>query len=398
MLNVKALKTFTEENKTVLIRFDLNIPLNEGSSAISDRITRIKNPIHNLLSKKNKVIILSHLGRPKGKKNDELSLKQIVNLLEDVLQKKIIFLSNCIGDEVEKKINSLSQDSLILLENCRFHEGEEKNDNLFASKLSKLADVYINDAFACSHRAHASIEAITNYMPSYCGELLHEEILNLNEVVNNPNRPALTIIGGSKISTKITVIKNLLKKMDSVAIAGGMANNFLKYLGNDTKNSLIEPDVGHLVKEIIEFANEQNCKLILPVDVITAEEISNTGSINECTVNSIKDNHMILDIGKETVELIKSEISKCETVFWNGPVGVFESRPFHRGTFEIAKYIAEITIKNNLRSFAGGGDTISALDMAAVKEKFTYVSTGGGALLELIEGKKLPGLVALGAL
>ena len=398
MLNVKALKTFTEENKTVLIRFDLNIPLNEESSAISDRITRIKNPIHNLLSKKNKVIILSHLGRPKGKKDDEFSLKQIVNLLEDVLQKKIIFLSNCIGDEVEKKINSLSQDSLILLENCRFHEGEEKNDNLFASKLSKLADVYINDAFACSHRAHASIEAITNYMPSYCGELLHEEILNLNEVVNNPNRPALTIIGGSKISTKITVIKNLLKKMDSIVIAGGMANNFLKYLGNDTKNSLIESDVGHLVKEIIEFANEQNCKLILPVDVITAEEISNTGSINECTVNSIKDNHMILDIGKETVELIKSEISKCETVFWNGPVGVFESRPFHWGTFEIAKYIAEITIKNNLRSFAGGGDTISALDMAAVKEKFTYVSTGGGALLELIEGKKLPGLVALGAL
>ena len=398
MLNVKALKTFTEENKTVLIRFDLNIPLNEGSSAISDRITRIKNPIHNLLSKKNKVIILSHLGRPKGKKDDEFSLKQIVNLLEDVLQKKIIFLSNCIGDEVEKKINSLSQDSLILLENCRFHEGEEKNDNLFASKLSKLADVYINDAFACSHRAHASIEAITNYMPSYCGELLYEEILNLNEVVNNPNRPALTIIGGSKISTKITVIKNLLKKMDSIVIAGGMANNFLKYLGNDTKNSLIESDVGHLVKEIIEFANEQNCKLILPVDVITAEEISNTGSINECTVNSIKDNHMILDIGKETVELIKSEISKCETVFWNGPVGVFESRPFHWGTFEIAKYIAEITIKNNLRSFAGGGDTISALDMAAVKEKFTYVSTGGGALLELIEGKKLPGLVALGAL
>ena len=398
MLNVKALKTFTEENKTVLIRFDLNIPLNEESSAISDRITRIKNPIHNLLSKKNKVIILSHLGRPKGKKDDEFSLKQIVNLLEDVLQKKIIFLSNCIGDEVEKKINSLSQDSLILLENCRFHEGEEKNDNLFASKLSKLADVYINDAFACSHRAHASIEAITNYMPSYCGELLYEEILNLNEVVNNPNRPALTIIGGSKISTKITVIKNLLKKMDSIAIAGGMANNFLKYLGNDTKNSLIEPDVGHLVKEIIEFANEHNCKLILPVDVITAEEISDTASINECTVNSIKDNHMILDIGKETVELIKSEISKCETVFWNGPVGVFETRPFHWGTFEIAKYIAEITIKNNLRSFAGGGDTISALDMAAVKEKFTYVSTGGGALLELIEGKKLPGLVALGAL
>ena len=311
---------------------------------------------------------------------------------------KIIFLSNCIGDEIEKKINSLSQDSIILLENCRFHEGEEQNDKFFASELSKLADVYINDAFACSHRAHASIEAITNFIPSYCGELLHEEILNLNDVVNNPKTPALTIIGGSKISTKITVIKNLLQKMDSIVIAGGMANNFLKYLGNDVKNSLIENDVDHLVKEIINFANEQKCKLILPLDVVTAEKVSETTEINECAVDAVEDNQMILDIGKRTIDLIKNEILNCETVFWNGPVGVFETKPFHKGTFEIAKFIAEITDKNSLRSFAGGGDTISALDMAAVKDKFSYVSTGGGALLELIEGKKLPGLVALGAL
>ena len=398
MLNVKALKTFDQKNKTVLIRFDLNIPLNKEASTISDRITRIKNPIQNLLNKNNKVVILSHLGSPKGKRNDELSLNQIISSLENILQKKIIFLSNCIGDEIEKKINSLSQDSIILLENCRFHEGEEQNDKFFASELSKLADVYINDAFACSHRAHASIEAITNFIPSYCGELLHEEILNLNDVVNNPKTPALTIIGGSKISTKITVIKNLLQKMDSIVIAGGMANNFLKYLGNDVKNSLIENDVDHLVKEIINFANEQNCKLILPLDVVTAEKVSETTEINECAVDAVKDNQMILDIGKQTIELIKNEISNCETVFWNGPVGVFETKPFHKGTFEIAKFIAEITDKNSLRSFAGGGDTISALDMAAVKDKFSYVSTGGGALLELIEGKKLPGLVALGAL
>ena len=234
MLNVKALKTFDQKNKTVLIRFDLNIPLNKEASTISDRITRIKNPIQNLLNKNNKVVILSHLGRPKGKRNDELSLNQIISSLENVLQKKIIFLSNCIGDEIEKN-KFFKPDSIILLENCRFHEGEEQNDKFFASELSKLADVYINDAFACSHRAHASIEAITNFIPSYCGELLHEEILNLNDVVNNPKTPALTIIGGSKISTKITVIKNLLQKMDSIVIAGGMANNFLKYLGNDVK-------------------------------------------------------------------------------------------------------------------------------------------------------------------
>ena len=225
-----------------------------------------------------------------------------------------------------------------------------------------------------------------------------EEILNLNDVVNNPKTPALTIIGGSKISTKITVIKNLLQKMDSIVIAGGMANNFLKYLGNDVKNSLIENDVDHLVKEIINFANEQNCKLILPLDVVTAEKVSETTEINECAVDAVKNNQMILDIGKQTIELIKNEISNCETVFWNGPVGVFETKPFHKGTFEIAKFIAEITDKNSLRSFAGGGDTIYALDMADVKDKFSYVSTGGGALLELIEGKKLPGLVALGAL
>ena len=394
----KTLDQMVLEVKSVLTRVDLNVPIKDEKISDDTRIKKIIPTLSHIIKRGGLPILVAHLGRPNGQRNPNLSFAKISADIEKLVGLPLIFAADCIGTAAELAVTSQKTGGVVLLENTRFHEGEEQNDKFFASELSKLADVYINDAFACSHRAHASIEAITNFIPSYCGELLYEEILNLNDVVNNPKTPALTIIGGSKISTKITVIKNLLQKMDSIVIAGGMANNFLKYLGNDVKNSLIENDVDHLVKEIINFANEQNCKLILPLDVVTAEKVSETIEINECAVDAVKDNQMILDIGKQTIELIKNEISNCETVFWNGPVGVFETKPFHKGTFEIAKFIAEITDKNSLRSFAGGGDTVSALNMAAVKDKFSYVSTGGGALLELIEGKKLPGLVALGAI
>ncbi len=398
MLDVSYLKKITEKNKTVLIRFDLNVPLNSINSYISDRIIRIKKPILNLLNGNNKVIILSHLGRPKGKIKDELSLQQVVPQLERVLEKKINFLPDCIGNEVKDKINSLENGTIILLENCRFYKEEEENDHDFAKQLSELADVYINDAFACSHRAHASIEAISHFMPSYCGDLLEEEIINLQEVIHEPLGPALTIIGGSKISTKITVLKNLSKKMDTIVIAGGMANNFLKYHGYNIQKSLHEENVDHLIGEILDFSKKNNCRLVLPIDAVTADKISNKADTKESDINNIEEQNMILDIGKNTVKLIKNEISKSKTVFWNGPLGVFETSPFDRGTVEIAKFISNLTTNNKIRSFAGGGDTISALDLASVKDNFSYVSTGGGALLELIEGKKLPGLVALGIL
>ena len=398
MLDVSNLKKITEKNKTVLIRFDLNVPLNSIDDYISDRIIRIKKPILNLLNGNNKVIILSHLGRPKGKIKDELSLQQVVPQLERVLEKKINFLPDCIGNEIKDKINSLENGTIILLENCRFYKEEEENDHDFAKQLSELADVYINDAFACSHRAHASIEAISHFMPSYCGDLLEEEIINLQEVIHEPLGPALTIIGGSKISTKITVLKNLSKKMDTIVIAGGMANNFLKYHGYNIQKSLHEENVDHLIGEILDFSSKNNCRLVLPIDAVTADKISNKADTKESDIDNIEEQNMILDIGKNTVKLIKNEISKSKTVFWNGPLGVFETSPFDKGTVEIANFIGTLTENNKIRSFAGGGDTISALDLARVKDKFSYVSTGGGALLELIEGKKLPGLVALGIL
>ena len=398
MLDVSNLKKITEKNKTILIRFDLNVPLNSIDDYISDRIIRIKKPILNLLNGNNKVIILSHLGRPKGKIKDELSLQQVVPQLERVLEKKINFLPDCIGNEIKDKINSLENGTIILLENCRFYKEEEENDHDFAKQLSELADVYINDAFACSHRAHASIEAISHFMPSYCGDLLEEEIINLQEVIHEPLGPALTIIGGSKISTKITVLKNLSKKMDTIVIAGGMANNFLKYHGYNIQKSLYEENVDHLIGEIIDFSAKNKCKLVLPIDVVTADKISDKADVKECDIDNIEEQNMILDVGKNTVELIKQEISKSKTVFWNGPLGVFETYPFDKGTVEIANFISNLTENNKIRSFAGGGDTISALDLARVKDRFSYVSTGGGALLELIEGKRLPGLVALGIL
>jgi len=396
MLNVESIKKLEDRNKTVLVRFDLNVPLDEVSGKINDRLKRIKNTINQLQELNSKIVILSHLGRPKGISNKDLSLSKITDQLEEVLNSKINFINDCIGDEVKKKINSFDQSSIILLENCRFHKGEEENNLEFAKKLSELADVYVNDAFGCVHRSHASVDAITQYMPSYVGNLLDEELTNLHSITEDPESPSITILGGSKISSKISVLKNLSIKMDSIVICGGMANNFLAYNGHDIKDSLIEKDVDNLIKEIISHAEKNNCKLITPIDVVTATEIRENTKVYISSVDQIKDGSMILDIGPKTIDVIENELNKSKSVFWNGPAGVFETKPFDNGTTQIANLIAEKSINKLLQSFAGGGDTIAALELAGVKNKFSYVSTGGGALLELLEGKKLPGLVALG--
>ena len=397
MINVENIKKFKTENKTVLIRFDLNVPLASGSP-VSDRINRVIDSIAELKLLNSKIVILSHLGRPKGKINNELSLKQITPQLEQAFDSKITFLDDCIGIEVENKIKNADQEEIILLENCRFYKEEEDNDNNFAQSLSKLADVYINDAFACSHRSHASVDAITNYLPSYCGNLLSEELLNLADVIQMPVSPSVTIMGGSKISTKISILKSLSIKMDTIIIVGGMANNFIKYSGLNVQDSLIENDVDDLINQIYKFAEDNNCKIITPIDVITAKEVKKDIDTVTSAIDEVKENNMILDIGPQTIELIKKELSFAKTVFWNGPAGVFEIPPFQVGTLEIAKYIADLSTKNLIKSFAGGGDTIAALEMANVKNEFSYISTGGGALLELLEGRKLPGLKALNIL
>ena len=396
MLDVGSIKKLEDRNKTVLVRFDLNVPLDEVSGKVNDRLTRIKNTINQLQELNSKIVILSHLGRPKGINNKDLSLSKIIDQLEEVLNSKINFINDCIGDEVKKKINSFNQSSIILLENCRFHKGEEENNLEFAKKLSELADVYVNDAFGCVHRSHASVDAITQYMPSYVGNLLDEELTNLHSITEDPQSPSITILGGSKISTKISVLKNLSIKMDSIVICGGMANNFLAYNGHDIKDSLIEKDVDSLIKEIISHAEKNNCKLITPIDVVTATEIRENTKVYISSVDQIKNGSMILDIGPKTIDVIENELNKSKCVFWNGPAGVFETKPFDNGTAQIANLIAKKSVNKLLQSFAGGGDTIAALELAGVKNKFSYVSTGGGALLELLEGKKLPGLVALG--
>ena len=394
MIDLNKVKRFNKKDKTVLIRFDLNVPLDSEELHKSERIIRIKKSILKLTSLNSKIIILSHVGRPKGTSSNDLSLKQLIEPLKKALNKDIEFISDCIGVDVKNKISETDSSKIILLENCRFYSEEEANDDGFAESLSQLADVYINDAFACSHRAHASISAITKYLPSYCGELLYDELLNLNKIITDPHKPAITIMGGSKISTKISIVKNLAKKMSAIAICGGMANSFLEYQGFNIGKSLAEKNVQNIIQDIFNFSAENGCKIILPQDANVALKIENNVSSNIKKVNQIDMDEMILDIGPVSIKELKEQIKSSKTVFWNGPPGVFEVSPFNKASIEIAEYIAELTQAGKIQSFAGGGDTVAAIEMAGVKDKFTYISTGGGALLELLEGKQLPGLAS----
>ena len=394
MIDLSRIKKFNESEKVVLIRFDLNVPLDSDELHKSERIIRIKKTIKKLLSLNSKIIILSHIGRPKGKAVETLSLKQLVEPLKKALNNEVVFISDCIGPKVKQKISDTDSSKIILLENCRFYKGEEENDSTFAKSLSEIADVYINDAFACSHRAHASISAITKFLPSYCGELLIDELENLNKIITDPDEPAITIMGGSKISTKISIIKNLSKKMSSIAICGGMANSFIAFYGNEIGASLAEENVREIIEEIYNFSNENNCQIILPSDATVAPKLDPDINFAVKKIDGLNSSDMILDIGPVSTKELKEVISNSKTVFWNGPPGVFEVEPFNKATIEIANYIAELTSAGKIQSFAGGGDTVAAIEMAGVKEKFTYISTGGGALLELLEGKQLPGLVS----
>ena len=394
MIDLNKVKRFNKKDRTVLIRFDLNVPLDSEELHKSERIIRIKKSILKLTSLNSKIIILSHVGRPKGTSSNDLSLKQLIEPLKKALNKDIEFISDCIGVDVKNKISETDSSKIILLENCRFYSEEEANDDDFAKSLSQLADVYINDAFACSHRAHASISAITKYLPSYCGELLYDELLNLNKIITDPDKPAITIMGGSKISTKISIVKNLAKKMSAIAICGGMANSFLEYQGFNIGKSLAEKNVQNIIQDIFNFSAENSCKIILPQDANVALKIENNVSSNIKKINQIDMDEMILDIGPVSIKELKEQIKSSKTVFWNGPPGVFEVSPFNKASIEIAEYIAELTQAGKIQSFAGGGDTVAAIEMAGVKDKFTYISTGGGALLELLEGKQLPGLAS----
>ncbi|MBL6840710.1 MAG: phosphoglycerate kinase, partial [Pelagibacterales bacterium] len=335
MIDLNKVKRFNKKDRTVLIRFDLNVPLDSEELHKSERIIRIKKSILKLTSLNSKIIILSHVGRPKGTSSNDLSLKQLIEPLKKALNKDIEFISDCIGVDVKNKISETDSSKIILLENCRFYSEEEANDDGFAESLSQLADVYINDAFACSHRAHASISAITKYLPSYCGELLYDELLNLNKIITDPDKPAITIMGGSKISTKISIVKNLAKKMSAIAICGGMANSFLEYQGFNIGKSLAEKNVQNIIQDIFNFSAENSCKIILPQDANVALKIENNVSSNIKKINQIDIDEMILDIGPVSIKELKEQIKSSKTVFWNGPPGVFEVSPFNKASIEI---------------------------------------------------------------
>ncbi len=382
------------ENKRIIVRSDFNVPINNGLIQDQTRINLSIPFLQNLLKKKAKVFLISHLGRPKSYNDANLSLKPVYNYLNDKIRYKTYFYSDKITQTTQDKIPFLKNGELIFFENIRYNEGELNNDDNFAKILSLLGDIYINDAFSCSHRKQASIHKIAKYVKnSYAGPLFIKELLAINMILENKQNPITCIIGGSKISTKIGVISSLIKKVDNLIIVGAMANNFLKYKGNKIGKSLIENGSEKIIKNIYNEANINKCEIIIPSDFAVSE--STMGNADLKSLNEIKDNEIILDIGPKTLEKIYKIIDNSKTVLWNGPAGYFENKNFSNGTLSIAKKISENTDATSLISIVGGGDTISAIKENLINLNFTHLSTAGGAFLEYIEGKNLPGIEVL---
>tara|TARA_Y100000591_G_scaffold73342_1_gene60952 strand:+ start:235 stop:1413 length:1179 start_codon:yes stop_codon:yes gene_type:complete len=391
MKYIKDLENLSE--KRVLLRLDLNVPLENGIITDQTRIDKILPVINFLIKKRSKIIVISHVGRPKGKINEDLSLKPICENLEKKINQKI----NLIKDDILKlkrdDLFNSPKEQIIFLENIRFYEAEEQNDTSFSKHLSKLADIFVNDAFSCSHRAHASVSKITEFLPSFAGLQLETEINALKKVTTEIKKPIACIIGGSKISTKIGIIKNLIPKFDNIIVVGGMANNILNYLGNQIGKSIKEDNCDSIIEDIFKAAKKHSCKIIYPEDVSVGKSIGGKAEIKE--LKEVKKDDFILDIGPKTTNKIKNIIEKSETVLWNGPAGYFENPNFALGSYEIAKKIVEKNKNNLIYSIAGGGDTIAVLNQINVINNFNFVSTAGGAFLEYLEGKELPGIKAL---
>ena len=381
------------KGKKVLLRVDLNVPMKSGTITETSRIEKILPTIKLLIEKEAKIIILSHIGRPKGKIVEGMSLEPISKKISEFLNKEVLFDKNQINENTISKINKISNGSIMMLENIRFNEGEEINDKEFSKKIASLGDIYINDAFSCSHRAHASIEGITKHISSYFGLQITEEINALKRITSEIKKPITLIIGGSKISTKIKIIKNLIKKFDDIIIVGGMANTMLKHTGSKIGKSIYEHDCENLIKEILEKSKAYNCQINCPIDVIVSKNLYGTGKNKE--IGEIENDEMILDIGPKTILSIKKIIDSSNTVLWNGPAGYFENSNFANGTKEIIKIITEKTLKDKIFSVAGGGETVAAINKFNKFDSFTFVSTAGGAFLEFLEGKKLPGISAI---
>ena len=379
--------------KKVLLRLDLNVPLDNGKITDTTRIDKILPTINFLLKSEAKIIILSHVGRPKGKVVSELSLKPICEDLKNKLNENIRLISKNIKEINSTDLFNEQDEKIVILENLRFYEEEEKNDNSFAKHLASLADIYVNDAFSCSHRAHASIFEITKFIPSYAGLQLNLEIDALTKITSEIQRPITCIIGGSKISSKINIIKNLIAKFDNIIIVGGMANNILRYKGYEIGKSIQEDNCDKIIEEIFSLSKKENCKIIYPEDVVVGKNLDGSAKIKE--LNNVSREELILDIGPKTIKAINSLIEESSTILWNGPAGYFENSNFAKGSLEIAKKIIEKNKSNTIYSVAGGGDTVSLLNGIGAINNFNFVSTAGGAFLEYLEGKELPGIKAL---
>ena len=380
-------------NKKILLRLDLNVPLDNGKITDSTRIDKILPTLNFLIQQKAKIIILSHVGRPKGKIIKELSLKPICENLQSKLSVNVKLIKDNITKIRTKSFFNDFDEKILMLENIRFYAEEEKNDIKFAKHLASLADVYVNDAFSCSHRSHASIHKISKFLPSFSGLQLDLEINALTKITSEIIKPITCIIGGSKISTKINVIKNLITKFDNVIIVGGMANNFIEYFGNNVGKSIKEKNCSSIVEEIISLSKKGKCRIIYPEDVLVSKDLN--GSSQKRELDEIMSDEMILDIGPKTLEKITDVINQSKTILWNGPAGYFENPKFANGSIQIAKKIVETSKTNNIFSVAGGGDTVSLLNSLNAVDNFDFVSTAGGAFLEYLEGKKLPGITAL---
>lgn len=398
MQDYKTMEDLGDLNgKVVMLRADLNVPMDENFKVTNTaRIDRTVPTIKTLMDKGAKVVVISHFGRPEGKGDMKNSLSHVAPELEKALGKKVVFVNDCIGAEVENAVNKMTGDEVLLLENLRFYDEEKKGDEAWAKELVKPADVYVSDAFSTAHRAHASMVAAAKLLPSTMGLLMAEEVSALTSGLNNPKRPLMAIVGGSKVSTKLDLLNNLVKKVDKLVIAGGMAHTFLKVLGAqgiNESNSLVQTDMLDTAKEILATAKANNCEIILPQDLVWAEEFAANAKHKTVDLDNIPAGGTLLDVGEKTVDVIIEKLKECKTLVWNGPLGAFELKPFDNATNVVAQAAADLTQAGKLTSVAGGGDTVSALANAGVADKFSYISTAGGAFLEWMEGKELPGVV-----
>ncbi len=395
MTSFRTLDDAQVSGKRVLLRVDLNVPMEHGKVADATRIERVVPTIAEISNKGGKVILLAHFGRPKGGPDEANSLKPVAAAVALHLKRPVAFAADCIGETAAKAVAAMKNGDVLLLENTRFHKGEEKNDAAFTAELAKLGDLFINDAFSAAHRAHASTEGLAHVLPAFAGRTMQAELEALGKALDHPKRPVVAIVGGAKVSSKLDLLGNLVAKVDALVIGGGMANTFLNAQGLPVGKSLCEKDLAPTAREIIAKADQARCAVILPVDAVVAYHFAANAPSHAYGVDAIPAEGMMLDIGRLSVERIKASINEAATVVWNGPLGAFELSGFEHGTIDLARHVAARTKAGKLISVAGGGDTVAALNAAGVADDFTYVSTAGGAFLEWMEGKALPGVEAL---